>query len=99
MFVKNQIWIKGSSYLSRRYGDKPQHLCGLCIYRMRSHSMTILVFYLKIVFGITTYFCFIFKGKNKIRKKNPKCDFFKGKTSLSKTESGPEIRLSIGKVR
>ena len=24
--------------------------------------------------GVTTYFCFIFEGKNKIRKKNPKCD-------------------------
>ena len=25
-------------------------------------------------FGAATYFCFILKGKNKIRKKNPKCD-------------------------
>ena len=25
-------------------------------------------------FGVSTYFCFILKGKNKIRKKNPKCD-------------------------
>ena len=25
-------------------------------------------------FGVATYFCFILKGKNKIRKKNPKCD-------------------------
>ena len=24
--------------------------------------------------GVTTYFCFIFEGKNKIRKKNPKYD-------------------------
>ena len=26
------------------------------------------------VFGVTTYFCFILKGKNKIRKKTLKCD-------------------------
>ena len=25
-------------------------------------------------FGVATYFCFILKGKNKIRKKNPKYD-------------------------
>ena len=25
-------------------------------------------------FGVATYFCFILKGENKIRKKNPKCD-------------------------
>ena len=25
-------------------------------------------------FRVATYFCFILKGKNKIRKKNPKCD-------------------------
>ena len=24
--------------------------------------------------GVATYFCFIFEGKNKIRKKNPKYD-------------------------
>ena len=29
---------------------------------------------LKKRFGVATYFCFILKGKNKIRKKNPKCD-------------------------
>ena len=30
--------------------------------------------HLKKRFGVATYFCFILKGKNKIRKKNPKCD-------------------------
>ena len=25
-------------------------------------------------FGDTTYFCFIFKGKNNKKEKNPKCD-------------------------
>ena len=29
---------------------------------------------LKKWFGVATYFCFILKGKNKIRKKNPKYD-------------------------
>ena len=29
---------------------------------------------LKKRFGVATYFRFILKGKNKIRKKNPKCD-------------------------
>ena len=29
---------------------------------------------LKKRFGVAIYFCFISKGKNKIRKKNPKCD-------------------------
>ena len=24
--------------------------------------------------GVATYFCFIFEGKNKIRKKNPNCE-------------------------
>ena len=33
-------------------------------------------------FGIATYFCFIFKIKNKIRKKNPP----KGKIDLWKTK-------------
>ena len=30
--------------------------------------------HLKKRFGVATYFCFILKGKNKIRKKTPKCD-------------------------
>ena len=32
--------------------------------------------------GVTTYFYFIFEGKNKIRKKNPKCNSWRKKTSL-----------------
>ena len=47
-----------------------------------SHSNGELNFYLKNSFllikknwlGVATYFCFIFKRVNKIRKKNPKCD-------------------------
>ena len=34
------------------------------------------------VFGVTTYFCFIFKGKNKIIKKNPKCDSWRKNRSI-----------------
>ena len=26
------------------------------------------------ILGVATYFCFIFKGKNKKKKENPKCD-------------------------
>ena len=49
--------------------------------------------------GVATYFCFIFKRVNKIRKKNPKCDSLFGKGDLRKTESGSGVRLLIGKVR
>ena len=48
---------------------------------VRPHSMgetrflfVLLENHLKKRFGVATYFCFILKGKNKIRKKNPKCD-------------------------
>ena len=64
------------------------------------------IFYLKIWFlliknwlGVATYFCFIFKRVNKIRKKNPKCDSLFGKSDLRKTGSGSGVRLLIGKVR
>ena len=49
---------------------------------MCSHSMAKLAFFYLFGenydfykrLGVATYFCFIFKGKNKIRKKNPKYD-------------------------
>ena len=47
---------------------------------MRPHSMgetrffVVLKNHLKKRFGVATYFCFILKRKNKIRKKNPKYD-------------------------
>ena len=51
---------------------------GSCV----SHSIVSSIFIWKIDFlliiwkwlGVATYFCFIFKRVNKIRKKNPKCD-------------------------
>ena len=56
--------------------------CGPALFRhVRPHSMSetrffvvLLENHLKKRFGVATYFCFILKGKNKIRKKNPKCD-------------------------
>ena len=73
-----------------------------------SHSDGELDFYLKNWFllivwkkwlGVATYFCFIFKRVNKIRKKNPKCDSLFGKGDLRKTGSGSGVRLLIGKVQ
>ena len=50
-------------------------------FNVRPHSMARLAFLcccwktiLKKQFGVATYFCFILKDKNKIRKKNPKYD-------------------------
>ena len=48
--------------------------------------------------GVTTYFYFIFEGKNKIRKKNPKCDSWRKKQVYEKLSLGSGIRLLIGKV-
>ena len=53
--------------------------CGPAFSNVRPHSMgetRFLCFenHLKKRFGVATYFCFILKGKNKIRKKNPKYD-------------------------
>ena len=59
------------------------HRCGPAFFdHVRPHSMwarlrffvMLLENHLKKRFGVATYFCFILKGKNKIRKKNPKCD-------------------------
>ena len=49
--------------------------------------------------GVATYFCFIFKGKNKIRKKNSKCDSWKKKRVCEKLSLGPEVRLLIRKIQ
>ena len=63
-------------------GLPPEGYCGPRIFHhVRPHSMgetrflvLFLENHLKKWFGVATYFCFILKGKNKIRKKNPKCD-------------------------
>ena len=47
-----------------------------------------LIFFKK--FGLTTYFCFIFK--------DPKFDSLKGKAVSEKQNLGPEIRLSNKKI-
>ena len=53
---------------------------GPAFFNVRPHSMGETRFLLcvgkplKKRFGVATYFCFILKGKNKIRKKNPKYD-------------------------
>ena len=49
--------------------------------------------------GVATYFCFIFKGVNKIRKKTLSVTPYFGKGDLRKTGSGSGVRLLIGKVR
>ena len=49
--------------------------------------------------GVATYFCFIFKGVNKIRKKTLSVTPYFRKGGLWKTESGSRVRLLIGKVR
>ena len=60
---------------------------------IRFYSMARLAFYLfgeNLIFfflkkkglGVATYFCFIFKGKNKIRKKTLKCDVWKKNRSM-----------------
>ena len=56
---------------------------------MRSHSMAKLVFYLfcenmtyRKKLGVATYFCFIFKGKNKMPKKKTLSVTPEGKTGL-----------------
>ena len=52
----------------------------LLFFNVRPYSMgetrffVLLENHLKKRFGVATYFCFILKGKNKIKKKNPKCD-------------------------
>ena len=58
-----------------------EHCCGPAFFHVRPYSMARLAFccvigkpFKKKRFRVATYFCFILKGKNKIRKKNPKCD-------------------------
>ena len=48
--------------------------------------------------GVVTYFCFIFKRVNKIRKKTLSVTPYFGKGGLWKTGSGSGVRLLIGKV-
>ena len=56
-------------------------ICGPRIFKCVPTRRRDSLFYLfskKLIFRkrlrVATYFCFIFEGKNKIRKKNPKCD-------------------------
>ena len=57
-------------------------MCGPAFFGVRPHSMGETRFFVVLLenhfkkkrFGVATYFCFILKGKNKIRKKNPKYD-------------------------
>ena len=49
--------------------------------------------------GVATYFCFIFKRINKIRKKTLSVTPCFGKGGLWKTGSGSRVKLLIGKVR
>ena len=49
--------------------------------------------------GVATYFCFIFKRVNKIRKKTLSTTLYFGKGDLRKTGSGSGVRLLVGKVR
>ena len=48
--------------------------------------------------GVATYFVLFLKGKQN-KKKNLKCNSLFGKASLRKIESGPGVKLPIGKVR
>ena len=63
-------------------------LCGPRISRMRSHSMAWLSFYLKKKNDFFKIICsrhlflFYFLREKQIRKKNSKCDSYKGKTGL-----------------
>ena len=47
---------------------------------------------------VATYFCFIFKKENKIRKKTLSVTPYFGKGSLWKTELGLGVKLLIRKV-
>ena len=55
-------------------------MCGPSLFNVRPHSngrdslFVVEKPFKKKRVGVATYFCFILKGKNKIRKKNPKYD-------------------------
>ena len=71
-----------SSKSNTPFKSRSNYKCGPAFFtRLRPHSMgetrflvVLLKNHLKKRFGVATYFCFILKGKNKIIKKNPKCD-------------------------
>ena len=58
-----------------------------------------ILFIKKIWLGVATYFCFIFKRVNKIRKKTLSATPYFGKSGLWKNGSGSGVRLLIRKVR
>ena len=72
---------------------------------MRFHSMASSIFIQKMILfirkwlGVATYFCFIFKRINKIRKKTLSVTLYFGKGGLCKIGSSLGVRLPIGKVR
>ena len=51
--------------------------------------------------GIATYFCFIFKRVNKIKKKNPKCDslFWKRWSAKNRIGFGGQVTYREGTVK
>ena len=83
-----------------------QYICGP---RISAHALPLdgeLNFYLKNDFyllrkwlGVATYFCFIFKRVNKIRKKTLSATPYFGKGDLRKTGSGSGVKLLTRKVR
>ena len=59
------------------------------------------LYWLKKWLGVATYFCFIFKRVNKIRKKNPKCDslFWKRRSVKNRIGFGGQVTYRVGTVR
>ena len=72
-----------------------------CVFNSMTSSIFIWKWFylLKKWVGVATYFCFIFKRVNKIRKKTLSVTPYFGKSGLWKTGSDSRVRLLVGKVR
>ena len=63
------------------------HLCSCASTRWRTRFLFEKDLFFRKGLRVTTYFCFIFKGKTN-KKENPKCNSLFGKDGMWKTKSG-----------